>query len=209
MSEIFMIAYLVTSTSMSTGTHGQKSIPIIHGNIHAMDDPTHATASVYGIRTEAMGTSNDTLELKLVGKHDAIWTAPKPFQLPKKVMYPATTNMAIYTTVTAVIVWTEAISEVDLMVYGQLWMVHSPNIQPYKVNEEEEEEEERLTYDYGDTDGARRNRMGLCWGRLKGFKEGFRMLQQSRETVKKRLRYGPNKMMAKSDSDGNDKRAAP
>ena len=74
---------------------------------------------------------------------------------------------------------------------------------------EEEEEEERLTYDYGDTDGARRNGMGSCWGRLKGFEEGFRTLQQSRETVKKQLRYEPNKMMAKSDSDGNDKRAAP
>ncbi len=71
------------------------------------------------------------------------------------------------------------------------------------------EEEERVTYSYGDTDRARRNGMGTCWSHLKGIEEGFQMLQQSRETVKKRRRYRPNKMMAKSDSDGNDKRAAP
>ncbi len=41
------------------------------------------------------------------------------------VMYPATTNTAIYTTMTAITVWTEAISKVDLTVYGQLQIVCS------------------------------------------------------------------------------------
>ncbi len=47
--------------------------------------------------------------------------------MPVIVMYPATTSTAIYTTVTAVIVWPEAISEVDLTVYRQLRTVRSPN----------------------------------------------------------------------------------
>ncbi len=40
--EIFTIAYPDTSASVTTGTYGQRSIPIICGNIHATDDPTHA-----------------------------------------------------------------------------------------------------------------------------------------------------------------------
>ncbi|PBK71026.1 hypothetical protein ARMSODRAFT_955767 [Armillaria solidipes] len=50
--------------------------------------------------------------------------------------------------------------------------------------------------------------MRVCWDHLKDIKKGFRTLQQSGETVKKQLRYGPNKIMAKSDSNSNDKRAA-
>ncbi|PBK68156.1 hypothetical protein ARMSODRAFT_958302 [Armillaria solidipes] len=48
---------------------------------------------------------------------------------------------------------------------------------------------------------------GRAWDHLEGVEEGFPTLQQSRETVKKQLKYGENKMMAESDSDGNDKRA--
>ncbi len=48
------------------------------------------------------------------------------------------------------------------------------------------EEESRVTYSYGDTDGARINGTGTCWSCLKGIEEGFQTLQQSRETVKKR-----------------------
>ncbi|PBK71390.1 hypothetical protein ARMSODRAFT_955180 [Armillaria solidipes] len=54
----------------------------------------------------------------------------------------------------------------------------------------------------------RNNGMGGCaWDCQEGVEEGFPMLQQSRETVKKQLRYEENKMMAESDSDGNDKGA--
>ncbi len=45
-------------------------------------------------------------------------------------MYPATTNMAVYTTVTAIIIRTEAASEVDLTVYGRLRTVRSPKTTP-------------------------------------------------------------------------------
>ncbi len=46
--------------------------------------------------------------------------------MPVIVMYPATTSTAIYTTVTAVIVRPEAVSEVNLTVYGRLRTVRSP-----------------------------------------------------------------------------------
>ena len=40
--------------------------------------------------------------------------------------YPVAINTAIYMTVMAIIIWSEAISVLDYMVYGQLWMVRSP-----------------------------------------------------------------------------------
>ncbi|SJL07249.1 uncharacterized protein ARMOST_10592 [Armillaria ostoyae] len=120
--EIFTIAYPVTSASASTGTRGQKSIPIIRGNIRAMDDPTRAAGT------------------RIRGRY---------LHLPGYIQIPA--GICAGTCI--------------ILIQFLLNRLHCVN--------KEEEEEERLTYDYGDTDGTRRNGMGSCWGRLKGFEEGF------------------------------------
>ncbi len=68
-----------------------------------------------------------------------------------------------------------------ILMQSSLNRLHYTCNKPYMVNEEEE----RVTYNYSYTDGTRRNRTGICCSHLKGIEEGFQMLQQSREMVKK------------------------
>ncbi len=85
-----------------------------------------------------------------------------------------------------------------ILMQSSLNRLHYTCNKPYMVNEEEE----RVTYNYSYTDGTRRNRTGICCSHLKGIERAFKCFNNQEKWSKSDKDMGPNKMMAKSDSDG-------
>ncbi|KAK0221232.1 hypothetical protein EDD85DRAFT_796629 [Armillaria nabsnona] len=75
----------------SSKTRVLRAVTVLYGD----------TASVYGIRTEAAGMQ----PVRCVKLHET---------------YPVTASTAVYTALTVIIVWIEAVSQVDYTVYGRL-----------------------------------------------------------------------------------------